>query len=225
MSAHDGGASRGSAVVRITCSIMRAVTGTIVTVAIIAVAAIAFAHTAVRALVSDPEPAPEDAIVREYQAGKAVSLPVRLRIPALGVAAAIQKVGVNDAGNMRAPSNFSDVSWYAPGTVPGQEGSAVIAGHLDNGLGLPGVFRRLSDLTAGDEIYLESEDGTTLRFVVSGSASYRYDEVPTDIIFNRVDGARLNLITCDGDFLPLRRTYDERFVVFATLATTSPLSL
>lgn len=197
---------------------MRLMASTIITILVIAVASVAFAHTAVRALVSAPEPAPEEAVLPPPAQAEA-SLPARVRVPAIGVDAAIQHVGVNGAGNMRAPSNFSDASWYAPGTAPGVEGSAVLAGHLDNGLGLAGVFKRLPELSVGDDVYVETEDGTTLHFVVSGKTSYDYDKVPTDMIFNRADEARLNLITCGGDFLPLRRTYDERLVVFATLAS------
>jgi LPXTG-site transpeptidase (sortase) family protein len=123
---------------------------------------------------------------------------------------------------MRAPARFSEVSWYAPGTVPGARGSAVFAGHVDNGLGLAGVFKHLDELNVGDDIYVEAEDGTTKHFVVAGRASYPYDAVPNDILFNRADTARLNLITCGGTFLPLARTYDRRLVVFAVLASSSP---
>src|SRR5581483_2097891 len=65
-------------------------------------------------------------------------LPSRLVIPALSIDANVQYVGVTATGNMATPHGFADVGWYKLGTIPGNQGSAVIAGHVDNGLGMPG---------------------------------------------------------------------------------------
>ncbi|MGH7141605.1 MAG: class F sortase [Minisyncoccia bacterium] len=79
--------------------------------------------------------------------------PVRLVIPALNINANVQHVGISYAGNVMVPSNFTDAAWYRGSAEPGQQGMAVIDGHVDNGLGLAGVFKHLTDIKVGDDIY------------------------------------------------------------------------
>lgn len=143
--------------------------------------------------------------------------PARLRIPALGVDAAVQHVGIGKSGNMAVPTNFTDVGWYRFGTVPGFTGSAVMDGHVDNGLALAGVFKHLSELKVGDEVTVETKGGETKRFRVIEMTTYNYKEVPTEKLFNRADGARLNLVTCDGAWIAGEKTYDQRLIVYTVL--------
>ena len=177
-----------------------------------------FANTTFRAIFYNPDTevsAPEAFVVQADEIAFPVSNPVRIQIPAIGVDTAVQHVGVNDKGNMANPSNFKDVGWYKYGPQPGASGSAVIAGHLDNGLGLPAVFKQLDRLKAGDEITVEAEDGSLRRFKVTGSQTYPYDDVPTEVIFNPSGSVRLNLITCAGNWITKEKTYDARLIVFA----------
>lgn len=186
---------------------------------IILVAGGVFAMTGVKALFYNPDtevPAPSQMqIARAEEISIPISNPSRLRIPAIDVDAAIQHVGVNEKGNMANPSGFKDVGWYKYGPQPGASGSAAIAGHLDNGLGRPAVFWRLNELQAGDEIIVEAEDGSVRKFKVTGSKTYPYDDVPTEVIFNPAGSIRLNLITCAGNWIAKEKTYDERLIVFA----------
>ena len=149
------------------------------------------------------------------------SLPSRLIIPALSINAHVQDLGVNSIGNMQAPDNFVDVGWYKYGTVPGYQGSAVIDGHVDNGLGLAGVFIHLDQIQVGDDVYVQTVGGDTLHFVVADIQTYPYQNVPTNTLFEQNDAARLNLITCDGTWVNGQDTYNERLVVFTTYVGTS----
>lgn len=142
-------------------------------------------------------------------------LPKRLQIAALDIDAAIQYVGTTSTGAMGVPSNYTDVGWYRYGTIPGHRGSAVIAGHLDNGLALPGVFKQLGTLEAGDVVTVTTEKDSRIEFVVERVESYPYQSLPLEDIFNRTDAARLVLITCAGNWLRGDRTYDTRLVVYA----------
>lgn len=150
------------------------------------------------------------------------SKPARLEIPSLGIDANVQYVGVNGKGEMGIPSNFKDVAWYRYGTVPGQLGSAVIAGHVDNGLSLPAVFWRLKEMRVGDEVHVVARDGSKLRFTVTEIATYPYTESPAERIFAENDKARLNLITCAGSWLSGRRTYSERLVIYTVFQGIVP---
>lgn len=177
-----------------------------------------FTYTLARATVFAPDDSEVPAPDGEASFEVTEEQPARLEIPALGIDAHVKAVGVNAAGNMATPGNFTDVGWYQFGTVPGQIGSAVMDGHVDNGLALPGVFKRLADLKKGDSIYVVTKEGTRLRFVVEEVVSYPYDAVPLELLFNRRDDRRLNLVTCAGSWLRSDRTYDQRLVVYAKLA-------
>ncbi len=144
------------------------------------------------------------------------STPITIIIPALRINAVIQKVGITKKGAMAVPTNFTDTGWYKYGVVPGQQGSAIIAGHVNNGLSLPGVFAKLNQLTIGDDIYIVRKDGTTIHFIMTGSKSYAKDSA-TDLIFNDTSGSLLKLITCTGTWLPLQKTHDQRLVITAVL--------
>jgi LPXTG-site transpeptidase (sortase) family protein len=142
------------------------------------------------------------------------SEPVRLQIPTLGIDASVEQVGVNAKGEMGIPTTFTTVAWYKYGPPPGQLGSAVIDGHVDNGLSLPGVFKHLGDLKVGDHLYVVTKGGDTLHFVVDEIAQYPYATSPAEKIFARTDAAWLNLITCSGTWMKGERTYSDRLVVY-----------
>jgi hypothetical protein len=57
---------------------------------------------------------------------------VRLAVPALGVDAPVEPVGIRDDGQMALPDDVDRLGWYRFGPVPGAEGSAVLAGHVDD---------------------------------------------------------------------------------------------
>lgn len=146
------------------------------------------------------------------------SIPLRLAIESLGIDARVQQVGITGKGNIGIPSNFTDVAWYKLGVAPGVPGTAIMTGHVDNGLALPGVFKRLGELRAGDEITVTTRDRRTLRFVVYDVESYPYRQVPMDSIIAPKEDAELALISCEGQWLKQQRTYDRRIVVYARLA-------
>ncbi len=148
--------------------------------------------------------------------------PVHLAIPSLKIDADVQYVGVNAKGHMGVPNNFTDVAWYQDGTVPGQVGSAVIDGHVDNGLGLDGVFKHLANIKIGESVFVTTKEGRTLRFIVSDTREYAYDAVPNEVVFNQADIVRLNLITCEGAWVAGKKTYDRRLVVYTTLQGDTP---
>jgi sortase A len=146
-------------------------------------------------------------------------LPERLIIPKIGVDATVVHLGVTKNGNMAAPKSFPDVGWYKYGTVPGEKGSAVIAGHEDNAISTPAVFYDLHKLVVGDEVLLDDENGQRLRFrvVKTEIQPYNLTGAKLEQIFTASDKARLNLITCAGDWLPSAKTNDKRLIVYTEL--------
>lgn len=142
------------------------------------------------------------------------SYPTTLRIPEIGVNAHVQNVGITRAGNMSTPNNFTDVGWFKYGTLPGEPGNAVIAGHVDNGFALPGVFKDLSKLKKGDDIYVDSVGGNTIHFQVTETKIYDYNSPTTDV-FTGSEIPTLKLITCTGTWIKELKTHNKRLVVTA----------
>lgn len=137
-----------------------------------------------------------------------------LSIPSVGINASVQEVGVTKKGNVGTPSNFTDAAWYNGSPLPGSNGTAIIDGHVDNGLALPAVFWKLKDVKKGDDVYVQMKDGSTVHFIVTGITTYDFN-TPTGAIFANSSGPTLKLITCAGVWVPQYRTHDKRLVVTA----------
>jgi sortase (surface protein transpeptidase) len=142
-------------------------------------------------------------------------IPVRLRIPALGLLTAIDPVGLR-AGAMDVPTNVWHVGWFHLGPRPGAVGNAVIDGHLDSTTG-PAIFLTLHTLRVGDRIYVTDRAGIERGFVVTELHSYRLTDAPRARIFGPSTGRHLNLITCSGTWQASAHLYDQRLVVYARL--------
>ena len=143
-----------------------------------------------------------------------VVAPTRMRIPSLGVDAAIEPVGVKDDGSMGTPKEYANVAWYSLGVKPGEAGSAVFAGHVNNGLTKGGVFKNLAQIKKGEYITLSDETGRTKVYQVSSVELYPKD-ASTEGIFARSGQEQIALITCDGEWVPSEKTFDTRLVVIA----------
>ncbi len=144
-----------------------------------------------------------------------VADPVRFVIdtPAIRVDAPVEYVGLTAERAMEAPKGWWNVGWYERGPKPGEQGNAVIAGHLDSESG-PAVFWQLDKIRVGDEVRVVDVQGSTIRFRVREIQVYYNEDAPLTKIFGRSDGAHLNLITCDGYFDPDAGIYDRRLVVY-----------
>jgi LPXTG-site transpeptidase (sortase) family protein len=142
------------------------------------------------------------------------SLPARLAIPSLHIDAPVLYMGLTKTGSMDVPSTITDTGWYKYGPLPGNTGSAVIAGHIDGLKGQPGVFADLGKLQAGDTITVTDLNGLMTSFVVQKSQTYGPNEQP-DEVFHSNSGAHLNLITCTGTWDSTQHQFLQRLVVFA----------
>lgn len=191
--------------------------------ALVAAAALLFVGTTVHALLGSPgELVLSRGIAHSHENEGGMrqgSAPKRLIIPSIGVSARVEQVGLTESGAMQAPYLFADVSWYREGTLPGEPGSAVFAGHVDNGLSLPGVFKKLDEVEPGDRVYVVLESGERIAFIVESTEEYPYDATPTEVLFSSSGAPRLTLITCAGDWVRSGGTYDRRLVITAALVS------
>ncbi len=149
---------------------------------------------------------------------QAAGVPVRLEIPAIGVDATIEKVGLDALGRVDVPKISANVAWFNQSALPGENGkTSVISGHLDDPYG-PAVFYQLRELVPGDEIAVTYSNGDRHVFVVEDKERYAFDQAPAQKIFGATPQRMMNLITCDGAWDAGGANYDQRLVVYTRLA-------
>ena len=153
-------------------------------------------------------------------------LPIRLKIPTIGVNTAIEDALITPDGRMDVSAGSVNVAWFSLGPHPGKVGSAVIGGHFGITNGVPFVFYNLDKLKIDDKVYIENDNGDTLAFQVREIRSYDRDADATDV-FTSSDGlAHLNLITCEGVWNRVNDTYPDRLVVFTdAIASEGPIAV
>jgi LPXTG-site transpeptidase (sortase) family protein len=146
------------------------------------------------------------------------SVPVSVRIPAIGVSAPIMKVGKNADGTVQVPplAIHNLTGWYQSGPAPGQRGAAVILGHVDSTSGIS-VFYDLKELRAGARVYVTLADSKVATFAVDGVQKVAKDAFPTASVYGRADYPSLRLITCGGAFDPATGHYLDNIIVYAHL--------
>jgi len=146
----------------------------------------------------------------------AVSPPVRVRIPAIGVDSRIVHIGVDTAGELIPPRSAAVTGWFTSGPRPGAIGPALLAGHVDSQAG-PGVFFRLAQLRRGDVITVVRADRSSVSFVVESSTRVAKVAFPTELVYSPKPVATLRLVTCGGTFDNSARSYRDNIIVNATI--------
>ncbi len=171
-----------------------------------------------------------------------VDVPLELRNPSLQIKAAVVGVGITAENVMDAPKGqaadpvWQQAFWYRGSGIPGDSGTATFAGHVDDSLGRPAVFARLSELQTGDLILVhDTRSGLDVHFTVVKTATYSARQAVDPAVLAQIFGegpmagkapqpapdgrAHLTLITCAGGFV--NGAYDRRLVVYATRGESS----
>ncbi len=134
----------------------------------------------------------------------------RLSIPAIGADAGIIAVGVTRAGSLAIGDSVRDVYRWRAGVLPGQRGSAVLAGHTwSKGRG---IFDGLGRLRPGHRVRVGQHRFEVVR--VRRVTTMSRDAVAR--LFSDLGKPRLVLITC-GDRDNLTGVYRTRIIVNARL--------
>jgi hypothetical protein len=149
------------------------------------------------------------------------SVPVWLRIPAIGVSVSLSALGLNGDGTVQVPTRYQQPGWYKLGPTPGQMGSAVILGHVDDSAG-PAAFYRLRSLHSGDAVEVGLADGMVAHFVVSSVASYLKTAFPAQLVYAPHGYRALQLVTCGGTFDPATGHYLSNVVAYTAWVATTP---
>ncbi|ASK61277.1 sortase [Virgibacillus phasianinus] len=147
-------------------------------------------------------------------------VPDKISIESIGAEASVEKVGLQDNGKMGVPEDYNNAGWYQSGAKPGEQGSAVIAGHVNTPEG-EGIFWDLHKLEAGDEVKVTGKSGETRIFEVVDKKAFDLGEAPVEQIFGYTPRKMLNLITCTGEYNYDIGTHNQRLVVYTELKEDS----
>ncbi|MER6568594.1 class F sortase [Streptomyces sp. NPDC001093] len=141
----------------------------------------------------------------------------RVRIPAIQVNAPVMPAGLDAAGWVAAPppEDPNLAGWFTGAVSPGEKGTAVIVGHVDNQRG-PAVFYGLGALKKGNRIEVLRKDGKTAVFETYGVEVFSKSGFPGDRVYGSKGTPELRVITCGGGF-SRKNGYDGNVVVFARL--------
>ncbi|MFI8302875.1 class F sortase [Streptomyces sp. NPDC085927] len=153
----------------------------------------------------------------EQAAALPPSPPDRIRIPAIGVDAPLTGLGLTGTGSLDVPppERTNLAGWYEAGTTPGETGTAVVAGHVDNAEG-PAVFYSLGALRKGATVEVGRRDGGTAVFTVHAVEVYDARDFPDEKVYGAAKRPELRIITCGGGYS--RTTgYRGNVVVYAHL--------
>ena len=147
----------------------------------------------------------------------AYAVPDRVAIPAIQVDAPIMPVGLDADGWIAAPppEDPNLAGWFTGAVSPGEKGTAVVVGHVDNTQG-PAVFYGLGALKKGNRIEVSRQDGKTAVFEIYGIELFEKDDFPGDRVYASKGTPELRVITCGGGFTK-QNGYDGNVVAFARL--------
>jgi hypothetical protein len=139
-----------------------------------------------------------------------------VRIPTLGVDAPVGPVGTAADGTVEVPTRWEDVGWFDEGARPGEDGPAVLLGHVDSKAG-PAVFARLPQAPPGTVVEVAGDGGAVSRWRVERTEQHPKTRFPTEAVYLPALRPELRLVTCGGEFDRSTGHYRDNVVVYASL--------
>lgn len=146
--------------------------------------------------------------------------PETIEIPALGIDQDVIELAVVGT-DLQVPSDYFDIGWWRDGPSAGENGAAVMVGHVDSETG-PAVFYQLSGLSRGHEIEIDREDGSRMTFAVRRVRAFSRADFPSERVYRTGGPPALHLVTCGGTFDAAEGQYSGNVVVFAELVDRRP---
>jgi sortase (surface protein transpeptidase) len=137
-------------------------------------------------------------------------------IPAIKVHAPVVRVGLTPSNAVAVPpvDKPYETGWYRRSAAPGDDGAAVILGHVTAATG-PAVFFNLSKLRPGDTVTVARKGHGPVTFTVDGIREYHKTALPLARIYGPLPYPGLRLITCGG---PVNTGhYRDNVVVYASM--------
>lgn len=115
-------------------------------------------------------------------------------------------------------AHADQAGWFTGSPIPGQDGLAVILGHVISDAG-PAIFYRLADVKLGNQVHVTTANGKVLIFTVYRVATYPKNNFPTDTVYGNTTGPELRVITCGGVFNATTGHFLNNTVLYARLSS------
>jgi hypothetical protein len=138
--------------------------------------------------------------------------PAWISIPRAGVNSPVDSLGASSSG-LEVP-DLGRAGWWNGGPRPGEDGRAVIVGHLDSRDG-PDVFARVPDLGEGDVVLVRDARGDYHHYAVVGVTRVEKADFPTADVYGPAARPVLVLITCGGPYDKALGHYRDNVLVYA----------
>lgn len=146
------------------------------------------------------------------------SVPLRVRVPSVGIDAPLIRLGMDRDGAVAVPpmSVPTEAGWFTGDPTPGERGAAVIVGHVDTDYGRA-VFYPLGNVQPGALVIVDRADKTHAQFRVTSVEVVDKDRFPADRVYGSDGGGtpQLRIITCGGAFDGTH--YADNLVVYTQL--------
>lgn len=151
-------------------------------------------------------------------AGSATSVtvaPERIEVPDLGVDSPVVPVDVDSNHRLGLPQDPDVIGWWAGGPRPGEDqGTAILAGHVNTAAAGPGALARLTQVRPGARIVVSGSE-RTVGFRVVAVRQYSKTTLPAGEVFSQQATGRLAIVTCGGPFNPETGSYRDNVIVYA----------
>lgn len=148
-------------------------------------------------------------------------IPVRLEIPAVGIDAPVEPIGLSQDSALNWAAGDMAVGWYSQGFRPGEPGNAVLVGHLrTHEADRPGGLWRLDEVKPGNDVVVTMSDGDPLRYLVTAADEFDAHDRPLARLFGKTASENLNIIT--HSYQDERGMRKKVMVVFSSLDASQP---
>lgn len=143
-------------------------------------------------------------------------LPRTLTVPRLDINARVKRMVTHSDGDLSAPKNIYDVGWYDGSVIPGEEGTALLIGHVF-GTTKSGVFGRIHNVQLGDGIRIERGDGQVIDYTVQEIEHISREEFTLEQALKPIEGSKssLHLLTHSGRYDVRTNKYEKRILIRA----------
>ena len=149
-------------------------------------------------------------------------VPVKIYFTERKISADIVTVAKDEDGRMDTVDSASLTAWYEPGPAPGEEGNALVNGHV-RWSKVAGTFSILPSLKEGEEVVFEFADGSTKAFTVSYTVYFNFDDPAANQMMDMSGETRVTLISCYGEMNHEAHTSEQRvFVVLVPKVQPTP---